>query len=105
MRDETLNKIQIIYTPEQMNRIRFSKSTGRNEQVTVDVHGMKCVEAKRFINNLINLVHDSFHLVVIHGYNHGTAIRDMLADNFDNSHVVRRYLDQRNQGMTHMVIA
>jgi DNA-nicking Smr family endonuclease len=105
MRKETINKLQLIYTPEQMERIRFAESVISDNQVTVDVHGMKCTEAKKFLNNLINLVQESFHLIVIHGYNHGTAIKDMLSNNFENAHVARNYPDQRNQGVTHLVIA
>ena len=105
MNQNTINRLRLIYTQEQMNRIHFVESVVSNNQITIDVHGLKCSEAKRFINNLINLVQESFHLVVIHGYNHGTAIKNMLADNFENSNVARQYLDQNNPGITHMVIA
>lgn len=71
----------------------------------VDVHGMKCPQAKRFINNIINVVRIVFRLIIIHGYNHGTAIKEMLAQNFSNNHIYEQFPDPRNQGVTHMLIA
>lgn len=77
-----------------------------NDEICVtDVHGMKCYQAKRFINNIINVLRITFRLVIIHGYNHGTAIKDMLADNFINTHILEQRADLHNQGITRMLIA
>ena len=57
------------------------------------------------INNIINLVHTAFHLLIIHGYHGGEAIKHMLLDSFENSHISKRYSDVYNQGRTHLVIA
>lgn len=98
-------RLKMVLTQSEMNRIKVSERKSGKIRITADVHGMKCYEARRFINNIINIVRTAFQLVIIHGYNHGTAIKDMLAQNFSNEHICEQFPDPRNQGVTHMLIA
>lgn len=99
-------KLRLIFTEKDIRRISLNKIQTNNLVVTIDVHGMKCYEAKRFINNLVNLLlQTDFQLIVIHGYRHGTSIKDMLATNYDNNRVYKQHIDPNNQGVTHMYIA
>lgn len=98
-------KLQMIFTNDEINRISIKEAPGTKPQIIADVHGMKCSQARRFINNIINTIHEAFKLIIIHGYNHGTAIKDILADNFCNSHIAEQYIDPYNQGVTHMLIS
>lgn len=98
------NTLSLLFTSSELSRLTI-KSTENDVRITADVHGMKCIQAKRFINNIINAIRTSFKLIIIHGYNHGTAIKDMLASDFNNSHIKANYLDPHNQGVTHLVIA
>lgn len=98
-------RLKMVLTQSEMDRITIFKSSSGTIHITVDVHGMKCYEARRFINNIINIVRMAFQLVIIHGYNHGTAIKEMLAHNFSNEHICEQFNDSHNQGVTHMLIA
>lgn len=98
-------RLQLILSSEDFSRLTISEFSDNGLQIVVDVHGMKCFHARRFINNIINTVHCEFQLVIIHGYNHGTAIKNMLAEDFSNSHIEERHLDVDNQGVTHLLIA
>jgi len=42
---------------------------------------------------------------VIHGYNHGTAIKDMVRNHLDNKRIMDRAADQFNLGITYLAIA
>lgn len=97
------NRLHLIFTDDEISRITL---LGDKEELRIiaDVHGMSCFQAKRFINNLINIIREKFRLIVIHGYNHGTAIKDMLTDSFINMHVVSKHVDPKNQGVTYMQI-
>ncbi len=97
-------RLELILPVNEYMRLTFTDLDGVSTQMVADVHGMKCYEARRFINNTIAIVRTDFQPTVIHGYRHGTAIRDMLADNFKNSHVREQYQDHFNQGLTHMII-
>lgn len=98
-------RLRLILSTEELARLTINKTVDNCIQIVVDVHGMRCYEARRFINNIINAVRCKVRLEVIHGYNHGTAIKDMLTSDFANSHIEEQYLDRNNQGMTHMLIA
>ena len=98
-------RLRMILSEEDYNRLVISESASGRIRITADVHGMKCYEVNRLIKNIIILVNSEFSFAVIHGYNHGTAIKDMLAQNFKNSHVREQYQDSFNKGLTHMLIA
>lgn len=97
------NRLSSILSENDMAKISLKSKDGIC--MIVDVHGMKCFQVKRLINNIINVVRIFFQLIIIHGYNHGTAIKDMLAERCLNVHVINQYVDPYNQGMTHMLIA
>lgn len=67
-------KLQMIFTKNEISRLSIKEKPGEKVQIIVDVHGIKCSQARRFINNIINSIRESFKLIIIHGYNHGTAI-------------------------------
>lgn len=97
-------RLKMIFTTAELDRLTFNESIGEL-RITADVHGMKCRGARRFINNIINTVRIAFILIVIHGYNHGTAIRDMLYTKFKSPHITNQHLAPLNQGVTIMTIA
>lgn len=99
------SKLSLILTNTELTRISVNENSNGNICITADVHGMKCREARRFINNIINIIHTAFTLIIIHGYNHGTAIKDMLTQNFKNDHIYKQFPDPCNKGITHMLIA
>ena len=99
------NRLRMVFTSEEIDRLTISEIDEKTICIVADVHGMKCSQARRFINNLINTVRVAFQLIIVHGYNHGTAIKDMLTQNFSNSHISEIHLDPYNQGITHMLIA
>lgn len=99
-----ISKLKLIFTEPELNRLTIQEKNNGKTRITADVHGMKCFEARRFINNIINIVHAAFQLIIIHGYNHGTAIKDMLSHNFQNNHIYKQFPDPYNKGVTHMFI-
>lgn len=105
MKNTIIARLGMIFTQEDLGRITVRDPDSTNLRLIVDVHGMKCCQAKRFINNIINVLRTAFKLVIVHGYNHGTAIKDMLADNFMNPHVIDKYPDPYNKGVTYMILA
>lgn len=101
--DSIQRRLKMVLTDTDMRRLSITNSGSLS--ITVDVHGMHCNQARRFINNIINIVQSAFQLIVIHGYNHGTAIKDMLSNSFSNTHITDQYVDFYNPGITHMQIA
>ncbi|SCW39598.1 hypothetical protein SAMN02910400_00612 [Lachnospiraceae bacterium C10] len=76
-----LNHLGMIFTQEELSRIQIFSSAAI--KIIVDVHGLCCKQARRFLNNIINCVRLSYELIVVHGYSHGTAIKKMMAEPCD----------------------
>lgn len=93
-------KLSLILTQNEMRRLQFRDKEG---EIIADVHGMKCYEAKRFINNIINIAHTRIKVTVVHGYNHGTAIKDMIRNGYENTHIRHIIPDKKNKGVTRIL--
>ena len=98
-------KFSAIYPGEEASRIRVFTQRNGSISVVIDVHGMKCWQAERFINNLINIARCPFVMTVIHGYKHGTSILELVRKDLYNRHIVDRYSDKSNSGITYLAIA
>lgn len=98
------NKLQMIFAGDELRRISVRDDFAGNVLIIADVHGMSLSKARRFINNIINVIQTAFKLLVIHGYVHGTAIKEMLTNEFHNGHVSAKYPSQVNKGVTYLVI-
>lgn len=99
-----MSRLKLILTADELDRITISESDNMI-RIRVDVHGLRCAQARRLINNIINIPRVGFHLMIIHGFNHGTAIKDMLSTDFENDHILNRAVDPFNKGVTRMQIA
>ena len=64
-----ISRLRMVLTNDELDRITVKEKESGKIRITADVHGMKCYEARRFINNIINIVRIAFQLVIIHGYN------------------------------------
>lgn len=98
-------RLRRVFTEDEINRLTISEGDENRIRIVADVHGMKCNLARRFINNITDTVRVVFQLIIIHGYNHGTAIKDMLSQSFCNTHISEKHAGPYNQGITHMLIA
>lgn len=71
------NKLKMIFTQKEIDRLKITEIDEEQIRTVADVHGMRCKQARRFINNIINIIRVTFQLIIIYGYNHGTAIKNM----------------------------
>ena len=98
--DDYRQRIKLIMTKEQQNRIRFRKT-----KVQVDLHGMDRVSADKFLKNLIALNRSEFTLEIIHGYHHGTVLKEMVNSTLENTRILARKAGVSNPGITDLTIA
>ena len=102
--EELRVRLEFALPADEKNRITLENGTDGITDVTLDVHGMPCSKVQRLIRNMLNLARQRFRLTVIHGYNHGTAIKSMLPT-IRNQHIVEMHEDTWNQGRTHILVA
>ncbi len=103
-KQQIIDRLHMIYTDEYIGRLRIAVSKG-HVSITADVHGLTVKEARRFINNIITILDIPLTLIIIHGYRHGHAIKEMIMDNFTNSKVICKIPDPVNKGVTNLAVA
>ena len=103
--DQMLKNMTLIFTCEELSRISFHKTNAGVVDMNLDLHGLNCYQAKKVLKNVINVVRDEFNLNVIHGYNHGTVLKEMVSKTDFCSRVIKRSCPSWNPGMTILTIA
>ena len=82
---ENMERFKMLLSNNEMSRVSVSADEG----FYVDLHGMSCQQASRFLRNLIALVKTACEMTVIHGYNHGQALKDLVRKGGLSTRVVR----------------
>ena len=93
-----------IFTDEQRARITYGHKKGDSELCLIDLHGMTKNEARRFAKNVIALHRSPFTLAVIHGYNGGDVLKEMVRTETLTHRSTKMKLTG-NPGMTYFEIA
>lgn len=77
----------------------------KEEIVKVDLHKMSGVEARRYLDFLVETVPDSIkEIVVIHGYHRGKTLLNMVRYSYTNKRIKNKYVSL-NQGITNLILA
>ncbi len=73
--------------------------------IEIDVHGLNSFQAKTLIDSKIKKSKGAYRIRVIHGYNNGTALRDMIRNEYGGNHKhVKRIEIGFNQGQTDLIL-
>ena len=73
--------------------------------VDIDLHDMTTDEARIEINRALKSVSKfTYQIRLIHGYNRGTKIKEMISKEFKNNKLVKRIIPGDNQGVTILVL-
>lgn len=98
---ENMERFEVLLSDKDMERISVSENDG----FYVDLHGMSCQQAIRFLRNLIALVKTACEMTVIHGYTHGQALKEVVRKGNLSAKVVCTKSVAWNPGMTKLMIA
>ncbi len=96
--------MEMIFTKEEMGRITERIKADGGRSLTVDLHGLKVKEAKRLLLNLMALDRDGCDICVIHGYNNGTALKEMVGNDLHSPRLTSRQGVKGNFGRTMLTI-
>ena len=92
-------KMEMIFTKDEINRIVEGLQENA-DMITVDLHGLKVKDARRFLQNLMAIGQGRQDICVIHGYNHGTAIKEMIYRDLSSKRLVNKTGVKGNCGRT-----
>jgi len=71
----------------------------------IDIHGMTKYQAKICIDTQLKKAKQSLYRIrIIHGYQNGTELRDMIRKDYKNHHKVIRIEVGMNQGITDLIL-
>ena len=99
--NKDLQRFKMILSEKEFNRIE-EQDEGT---YVIDVHEFRRDETKRMINNIINLSTHPCTITVIHGYNRGTVLLEMIRKDLHNPKIVNITSAVYNPGKTFLEIA
>ena len=102
--DQMMQKMTFIMYENNLQRINIYHEEDGTPVIQIDLHQLTCREARKALNNILALYRFGFKLDIIHGYNHGTALRDMIRSDFNNKRIIGMIIPH-NQGRTVLEIA
>lgn len=104
-RSQVEKRMEFLFPNE--NRFKIGEAKNGELKITFDCHGLKTANAKRSVHNIIAMIQYPFELDIIHGYNHGTSIEEMLYSQMltQNPRIVEMHIDEKNLGLSHAIIA
>ena len=98
-------RISFLFSKEDIARIKFSVQKDGKKLVTVDMHGLRAKDARKFIKNLVAINKEGYDMCFIHGYNHGTAIKEIIWNEKLNNRITDKRGIQKNPGITYLSVA
>ena len=94
-------RMKLILPTRDIERLEF----GGADQLTVNVHGLSLNSMIKLLKNISCLYRGQFTMRIIHGFNHGTTLKDAIRGTglFTRSYKV--VPDQTNPGVTMIVFS
>lgn len=85
--EQILYNLSYVLWGDNQWRAQVSKTEGGEIVIRVDLHYLRAAEARKVLEGIIALYRFPFILDVIHGYVHGTAIKQMIWTDFKNKRI------------------
>ena len=102
---QAMEKMTFLMCGEDICRLNFVENEDGSIKVVVDLHGLSKRNAIRMLSNIMVLCRFQFELEVVHGFNHGTAIKEYIFKEMHNDRVVHKQSPFYNPGITDLMIA
>ncbi len=93
--------MRLIFPVSDIERVSFENE----DVVTVNVHGLSRKMMTRLLKNISCMNMQAFTLRVIHGFNHGTALKETVRREGLFSRAYKIVGDKTNPGVTMIVFA
>lgn len=101
--DRLLEKMQMILTVEEFVRCKLTEKDGE-QCIEIEMHGLTRITGRRLVNNVINLTRGEYTIILIHGFNSGTVLKEMIRGTKLCSRVVKMMSPSHNPGVTYLKV-
>ena len=73
--------------------------------IKIDLHGMRREEAEKAVEKaLASAGPNTYQIQIVHGFNRGTSLKDMIYEEFRSDKRVKRSMPGENHGVTVLVL-
>jgi len=104
-REEIMERMGFVLHGEYLRRVRVYCNEEDETVISVDLHGMCRESAQKSLNNIIAIIRSPFILDVIHGYNGGTVIKELIYNDLKSPKIKGHSSPNWNPGETLLQIA
>lgn len=102
-----LDKLSFILKKDEMDRVAVK--TGEEDGkpfIVLDTHGWGAYKARVILDKIILINRgEDFNIDLIHGYQHGIAIKHMLLHEYKNPRITKMRSYNENPGLTLLKVA
>ena len=103
--EQLLSNMRSILKCEDLKRIECKEVIDGLACVVLDLHGLSYKNAVKMIKNVISVNRGAFVINAIHGYSHGTILKEMINNELLSYRISKRYTPAWNPGQTYLKIA
>ncbi len=103
--EQMMDRMSYLLPGENLQRVRIGHGPSGEMIIRLDLHGMRVAQARRVIEGILLLSREDFLLDLIHGYSHGTALKELIFCNLQNTRIRERRSLPHNPGETLLRIA
>jgi DNA-nicking Smr family endonuclease len=104
-REEIMGRMGFVLHGDYLRRVRIYCNEEEETIISVDLHGMCKESAQRSLKNIIAIIRSPFILDVIHGYNGGTVIKELICNELHSPKIKGHSSPNWNPGETFLHIA
>lgn len=103
--EQLMGNMKMVLSGDDLQRITVKQVESGLAYIDLELHGLTRRQAERLVKNVININRGEFVLNLIHGFNHGTVLKEMIMDTKWSSRVIERSCPAWNPGQTFLTIA
>lgn len=104
-KEQFMSNMRFILAEDDLQRVDMSNDSSGDMVVTLDLHGYGRNKASQMLKNVIAITRGAFTMNVIHGFNHGTVLKEMLMEEAFSQRVIDKKCPAWNPGQTFLTIA
>lgn len=101
---QMMDRMTFVMYGEDLCRVEITENAKGEKIISVDLHGLNKKNASKILRNIIAMYQFPFCLVLIHGYNHGTVLKELIWNELNNERISSKMTPDYNPGITYLSI-
>lgn len=103
--EQIYNRMTFVLSKEELDRVRVFQDVDGIVVLQIDLHLMNRFSVRKLIDKTITMIRCPFRLDLIHGFNRGQVLKNLIEYEYENDRVVDIYTPSYNPGETVLEVA